>query len=229
MICGVFKALSKIACNRLQKELVEWQVNPPAGFKHKVTDNLQRSSLFRSIIFLPPFGFWEKRGKRTKKKKTWSKFCIFLFTLLIAERSMEGKQKSTSILYLFGFLKGENYVKCVFYPQMVKTTWFKLFLVTEQMVKGILFLVHFLKINNVNFDLWEIGVWSSSYSSIYWELVLIKRWVIEVYGAPGTLYANESYQLQVDFPEHYPMEAPQVAKNIIKICISFFIYFFCML
>lgn len=93
---------------------------------------------------------------------------------------------------------------------MVKTTWFKLFLVTEQMVKGILFLVHFLKINNVNFDLWEIGVWSSSYSSIYWELVLIKRWVIEVHGAPGTLYANESYQLQVDFPEHYPMEAPQV-------------------
>ncbi|OMO84508.1 Ubiquitin-conjugating enzyme, E2 [Corchorus olitorius] len=69
--------LSKIACNRLQKELVEWQVNPPSGFKHKVTDNLQ-------------------------------------------------------------------------------------------------------------------------------------RWVIEVNGAPGTLYANETYQLQVDFPEHYPMEAPQV-------------------
>ncbi|KAB5556832.1 hypothetical protein DKX38_007741 [Salix brachista] len=71
------KALSKIACNRLQKELVEWQVNPPTGFKHKVTDNLQ-------------------------------------------------------------------------------------------------------------------------------------RWVIEVIGAPGTLYTNETYQLQVDFPEHYPMEAPQV-------------------
>ncbi|XP_042516781.1 probable ubiquitin-conjugating enzyme E2 18 [Macadamia integrifolia] len=71
------KALSKIACNRLQKELVEWQVNPPAGFKHKATDNLQ-------------------------------------------------------------------------------------------------------------------------------------RWIIEVNGASGTLYANETYQLQVDFPEHYPMEAPQV-------------------
>ncbi|KAK2971489.1 hypothetical protein RJ640_020895 [Escallonia rubra] len=71
------KVLSKIACGRLQKELVEWQVNPPAGFKHKVSDNLQ-------------------------------------------------------------------------------------------------------------------------------------RWVIEVNGAPGTLYANETYQLQVDFPEHYPMEAPQV-------------------
>jgi ubiquitin-conjugating enzyme E2 W len=36
------KVLSKIACNRLQKELAEWQVNPPSGFKHKVTDNLQR-------------------------------------------------------------------------------------------------------------------------------------------------------------------------------------------
>ncbi|KAL5681767.1 hypothetical protein ACJX0J_008152, partial [Zea mays] len=70
-------ALSKIACNRLQKELAEWQQNPPVGFKHKVSDNLQ-------------------------------------------------------------------------------------------------------------------------------------RWVIEVTGAAGTLYAGEAYQLQVDFPEHYPMEAPQV-------------------
>ncbi|KDO84673.1 hypothetical protein CISIN_1g031319mg [Citrus sinensis] len=76
------KALSKIASNRLQKELVEWQVNPPAGFKHKVTDNLQ-------------------------------------------------------------------------------------------------------------------------------------RWIIEVNGAPGTLYANETFELQVDFPEHYPMEAPQVINYTI--------------
>ncbi|CAA2960337.1 probable ubiquitin-conjugating enzyme E2 16 [Olea europaea subsp. europaea] len=38
----------------------------------------------------------------------------------------------------------------------------------------------------------------------------LQRWVIEVNGAPGTLYADETYQLQVDFPEHYPMEAPQV-------------------
>ncbi|XP_010932915.1 probable ubiquitin-conjugating enzyme E2 16 isoform X4 [Elaeis guineensis] len=71
------KALSKIASNRLQKELKEWQVNPPVGFKQKPTDNLQ-------------------------------------------------------------------------------------------------------------------------------------RWIIEVVGAPGTVYANETYKLQVDFPEHYPMEAPQV-------------------
>ncbi|GMP31840.1 hypothetical protein CsSME_00005893 [Camellia sinensis var. sinensis] len=71
------KVLSKIASNRLQKELEEWQVNPPSGFKHRATDNLQ-------------------------------------------------------------------------------------------------------------------------------------SWVIEVNGAQGTLYANETYQLQVDFPEHYPMDAPQV-------------------
>ncbi|MBA0562443.1 hypothetical protein Golob_007486, partial [Gossypium lobatum] len=38
----------------------------------------------------------------------------------------------------------------------------------------------------------------------------LQRWVIEVNGAAGTLYTNETYQLQVDFPEHYPMEAPQV-------------------
>jgi ubiquitin-conjugating enzyme E2 W len=35
--------------------------------------------------------------------------------------------------------------------------------------------------------------------------------VIEANGAAGTLYANETYQLQVDFPEHYPMEAPQAS------------------
>ncbi|RWW26296.1 hypothetical protein GW17_00009332, partial [Ensete ventricosum] len=85
----VSQSLSKIACNRLQKELAEWQVNPPAGFKHKATDNLQR-------LLLGP--------------------CSPL-------------------------------------------------------------------------------------------------WVIEVAGAPGTLYANETYQLQVDFPEHYPMEAPQVMDS----------------
>lgn len=40
------------------------------------------------------------------------------------------------------------------------------------------------------------------------------RWIIEVIGAPGTLYANETYQLQVDFPEHYPMESPQVSVQL---------------
>ncbi|XP_047046832.1 uncharacterized protein LOC124651847 [Lolium rigidum] len=36
------KALSKIASGRLQKELAEWQVGPPAGFSYRVSDNLQR-------------------------------------------------------------------------------------------------------------------------------------------------------------------------------------------
>ncbi|GKV51718.1 hypothetical protein SLEP1_g58347 [Rubroshorea leprosula] len=41
----------------------------------------------------------------------------------------------------------------------------------------------------------------------------LQRWVIEVNGAPGTLYANETYQLQVDFPENYLMESPQAIKS----------------
>lgn len=31
-----------------------------------------------------------------------------------------------------------------------------------------------------------------------------------MHGAPNTLYEGEQFHLQVDFPEHYPMEAPQV-------------------
>ncbi|KAF3785156.1 putative ubiquitin-conjugating enzyme E2 16 [Nymphaea thermarum] len=38
----------------------------------------------------------------------------------------------------------------------------------------------------------------------------LQSWVVEVVGAPGTLYESETYQLQLDFPENYPMEAPQV-------------------
>ena len=49
----VVQALSKIACSRLQKELSEWQVNPPAGFKHRVTDNLQRCPFFPRRPFSP--------------------------------------------------------------------------------------------------------------------------------------------------------------------------------
>ncbi|KAF6157992.1 hypothetical protein GIB67_008121, partial [Kingdonia uniflora] len=38
---------------------------------------------------------------------------------------------------------------------------------------------------------------------------MLLRWIIEVNGASGTLHSNETYQLKVDFPEHYPIEAPQ--------------------
>lgn len=103
--------MSKIACNRLQKELAEWQVNPPVGFKHKVTDNLQRY--------------------------------FFVFLAL----SLRLLFPATNFVCSFDF---ENYL-------------------------------------------------------------FVIRWIIDVNGAPETLYAGETYQLQVDFPEHYPMEAPQVA------------------
>jgi hypothetical protein len=56
-----------------------------------------------------------------------------------------------------------------------------------------------------------------------------KRWVIDVAGAPGTLYTGETYKLQVDFPEHYPMEAPQVKylqSRLIIMCASGFSAFF---
>jgi ubiquitin-protein ligase len=41
-----------------------------------------------------------------------------------------------------------------------------------------------------------------------------------VSGAEGTLYAGEKYQLQVDFPEHYPMEAPQVRDAFFLLLLS---------
>ncbi|RZR83939.1 hypothetical protein BHM03_00010663 [Ensete ventricosum] len=37
-----------------KKELAEWQVSPPAGFKHKVTDNLQRCCLGPCSSFSNP-------------------------------------------------------------------------------------------------------------------------------------------------------------------------------
>lgn len=55
------QALSKIACRRLQKELTEWQVNPPAGFEHRVTDNLQRC---RFPIAALPIPFLTKQSLR---------------------------------------------------------------------------------------------------------------------------------------------------------------------
>ena len=42
------------------------------------------------------------------------------------------------------------------------------------------------------------------------SVLLFRRWMIQMRGASGTLYADELFTLQVDFPENYPMEAPQV-------------------
>ncbi|KAJ0534830.1 putative ubiquitin-conjugating enzyme E2, ubiquitin-conjugating enzyme/RWD [Helianthus annuus] len=58
----------------------------------------------------------------------------------------------------------------------------------------------------------ELTEWQISPPSGFTHKVTdnLQRWVIEVNGAQGTIYAGEKYQLQVDFPENYPMEAPQV-------------------
>lgn len=48
-------------------------------------------------------------------------------------------------------------------------------------------------------------------------------------GAQGTLYANETYQLQVDFPEHYPMEAPQVQPKLYSLYNSFLFLVFILI
>jgi hypothetical protein len=45
--CDV-QTLSRIAATRLQKELTEWQVNPPCGFEHKVTESLQRYAFLQA-------------------------------------------------------------------------------------------------------------------------------------------------------------------------------------
>ena len=45
------QVLSRIAANRLQKELTEWQLSAPSGFKHKVTDSLQRYEMITRDSF----------------------------------------------------------------------------------------------------------------------------------------------------------------------------------
>ncbi|XP_044367380.1 probable ubiquitin-conjugating enzyme E2 18 [Triticum aestivum] len=52
----------------------------------------------------------------------------------------------------------------------------------------------------------ELGEWQASPPGGFTYKI---AWVIEVSGAEGTLYAGETYRPQVDFPEQYPMEAPQ--------------------
>ncbi|KAJ0659850.1 putative ubiquitin-conjugating enzyme/RWD [Helianthus annuus] len=53
------KVLSKVASIRIQKELAEWQLDPPPGFLHKVTDDLQR---FFTFIFISDRGVWWDGG-----------------------------------------------------------------------------------------------------------------------------------------------------------------------
>ncbi|KAF6165368.1 hypothetical protein GIB67_018812 [Kingdonia uniflora] len=52
------EALSKIAANRLHKEQSEWQMDPPFGFKHKVTDNLQR--YLQLVLIVEKYPYWNR-------------------------------------------------------------------------------------------------------------------------------------------------------------------------
>ncbi|KAI5072500.1 hypothetical protein GOP47_0012606 [Adiantum capillus-veneris] len=38
----------------------------------------------------------------------------------------------------------------------------------------------------------------------------LRRWIVQIFGAPGTLYADEMFNVQFDFTDDYPMEAPEV-------------------
>eukprot|EP00250_Pteridium_aquilinum_P022660 c25517_g1_i1 orf=54-521(+) len=38
----------------------------------------------------------------------------------------------------------------------------------------------------------------------------LSRWTIELTGAVGTFYEGEHFQLEIEFPENYPMDSPQV-------------------
>ncbi|KAJ1511555.1 Inositol monophosphatase 3 [Coelomomyces lativittatus] len=38
----------------------------------------------------------------------------------------------------------------------------------------------------------------------------LTKWIIQLDGAEGSLYENESYKLQFLFPSDYPIDAPEV-------------------
>lgn len=40
--------------------------------------------------------------------------------------------------------------------------------------------------------------------------LFISRWLVEIEGAKGTLYENETFQLQFKFNDKYPFDSPQV-------------------
>ncbi|CAI5472817.1 unnamed protein product [Closterium sp. Yama58-4] len=58
----------------------------------------------------------------------------------------------------------------------------------------------------------ELAEWQRNppHGFVYHPSDNLQRWSIDVHGAAGTLYAGEVFQLQVDFPSNYPLEAPQV-------------------
>lgn len=45
-------------------------------------------------------------------------------------------------------------------------------------------------------------------------LCLSFRWIVDMEGAPGTLYEGEKFQLLFKFSSRYPFDSPQVSTNV---------------
>lgn len=49
------------------------------------------------------------------------------------------------------------------------------------------------------------------------------RWIVDMEGAPGTLYEGEKFQLLFKFSSRYPFDSPQVSiigsdTNSVRVC-----------
>lgn len=54
------------------------------------------------------------------------------------------------------------------------------------------------------------------------------RWIVDLDGAPGTLYAGEKMQLLFKFGSRYPFDSPQVSTGYTRtLFISLEVYYSC--
>lgn len=49
------------------------------------------------------------------------------------------------------------------------------------------------------------------------NVVFYSRWIVDMEGAPGTLYEGEKFQLLFKFSSRYPFDSPQVTALLLKI------------
>lgn len=47
------------------------------------------------------------------------------------------------------------------------------------------------------------------------------RWIVDMEGAPGTLYEGEKFQLLFKFSSRYPFDSPQVTALLLKLLLYF--------
>lgn len=48
---------------------------------------------------------------------------------------------------------------------------------------------------------------------MYFNVVPSFRWIVDMEGAPGTLYEGEKFQLLFKFSSRYPFDSPQVSVH----------------